>query len=431
MSIKNLKIKGSVIKRTIAIIGAGQAGLQLACGLLQNGYRVHLFSNRTAKQIYHGSILSSQTIFHVALETERKLGLNFWDDKCPKNVSISLAVGEPNSKNKMIEWTGLMQYPYQSIDQRIKFSVWMNYFEQLGGELTIQDVDLSELNKIVKTHELTIVASGKGEIGNIFSKDENRSDFNKPQRVITCLYVNHVKPVPTLPGSRVCIVPNVGEYFSTPGLTHHGACEIIQFEGIPNGPFDCWQDVNTPAAYLDQALSLLKKYVPWEAERCTEMQLTDDKATLTGSFAPIVRHPVASLSRDMHVLGIGDTVVLNDPIAAQGANSAAKAADVYLRSILSHGNNPFDINWMQQTFEKCWLAFSQWSTRWSTMLLNPPAPHIMKLLKTAEQSSQLASKLADGFDKPETLFPWIDDPIETDQIINSVFSEKIKVETTQ
>lgn len=408
--------------RNIAIIGAGQAGLQLSCGLLKNGYNVQLFSNRTAEQVYNGRILSSQAVFNTALKTERELKLNFWDKECPKNVSISLAVTGPDFQSKLIEWTGMMQHPYQSIDQRLKFAAWMNHFEQRGGKLTIKDVRTDELNKIAETHDLTIVAAGKGEISGIFSKDESRSTFYRPQRVVACLYLLNVKPVRKNPGSRVCIVPGIGEYFSTPGLTHNETCEIIQFGGILNGPFDCWHDLSSPEDYLERAMSLLKKYVPWEAERCSGAQLTDNNAVLSASFTPVVKHPVASLACGINVLGLGDTLVLNDPIAAQGANGAAKASDIYLKSILMHGNQPFDKNWMQNTFESFWTQHAQWSTLWSNMLLSPPAPHMMQLLKTATHSSFLADKLADGFDKPSTLFPWVANRIESEKMIKS-FSE--------
>ena len=46
----------------------------------------------------------------------------------------------------------------------------------------------------------------------------------------------------------------------------------------------------------------------------------------------------------------GDAVCLNDPITGQGSNNAAKAAAVYLKRILDHGDRPFDEAWMQGTF---------------------------------------------------------------------------------
>jgi 2-polyprenyl-6-methoxyphenol hydroxylase-like FAD-dependent oxidoreductase len=47
----------------ITIVGAGQSGLQLGLGLLQNGYRVRLISNRTADDFANGKVMSSQFMF--------------------------------------------------------------------------------------------------------------------------------------------------------------------------------------------------------------------------------------------------------------------------------------------------------------------------------------------------------------------------------
>lgn len=46
--------------RRIAIVGAGQSGLQLAFALLDQGYHVTLATNRDAEQIRNGKVMSSQ-----------------------------------------------------------------------------------------------------------------------------------------------------------------------------------------------------------------------------------------------------------------------------------------------------------------------------------------------------------------------------------
>ena len=54
--------------RLIAIIGAGQAGLQLVLGLQSHGYGVTLVSDRTPDEIWHGAVMSTQCMFHDALD---------------------------------------------------------------------------------------------------------------------------------------------------------------------------------------------------------------------------------------------------------------------------------------------------------------------------------------------------------------------------
>ncbi|MFD1807897.1 hypothetical protein ACFSHQ_06235 [Gemmobacter lanyuensis] len=70
--------------RTITIIGGGQSGLQLGIGLLQAGHKVRVVQNRTAEDIATGKVLSSQCMFHTAVQNERDLGIDFWSDICPR-----------------------------------------------------------------------------------------------------------------------------------------------------------------------------------------------------------------------------------------------------------------------------------------------------------------------------------------------------------
>src|SRR5512146_405016 len=78
--------------RRIAIIGGGQSGLQLAFGLLQNGYEVTVVSNRTPEQILNGRVSSSQFMFHDSLQNERDLGINFWEKECPNTEGIAFSI---------------------------------------------------------------------------------------------------------------------------------------------------------------------------------------------------------------------------------------------------------------------------------------------------------------------------------------------------
>lgn len=229
-------------------------------------------------------------------------------------------------------------------------------------------------------------------------------------------------PIGFNPGVRPNIIPGIGEYFAMPGLTLDGSCEKMLFEGIPGGPFDCWSNIQSSTHQLEIAINLLKQYIPWESERCSNLELVDDKATLIGSYTPKVCDPIYQLDSGKFVLGMGDAVVLNDPIAGQGANNASKCAKIYMDSILVHQDNSFNKQWMQNTFDSFWND-AQWSTALSNLLLIPPEPHVLELLNAASQLPNLANYMANGFDNPVTLFPWITSPLETKKMI-----EKFKFE---
>jgi 2-polyprenyl-6-methoxyphenol hydroxylase-like FAD-dependent oxidoreductase len=97
------------VSRRIAIVGAGQSGLQLALGLAGEAYEVALVSNQTAEQFLHGRVQSSQCMFGSALETERALGLDLWSDECPPVEGIAFAVPTPDgatTTRRRSNWLG-------------------------------------------------------------------------------------------------------------------------------------------------------------------------------------------------------------------------------------------------------------------------------------------------------------------------------------
>ena len=91
--------------KRITIIGGGQSGLQLGIGLLQKGYGVKIIQDRTPDQIAAGRVLSSQCQFDAALQHERDLGINFWEDSCPPVEGISFTVPNPEGAGKALEWS--------------------------------------------------------------------------------------------------------------------------------------------------------------------------------------------------------------------------------------------------------------------------------------------------------------------------------------
>ncbi len=177
---------------------------------------------------------------------------------------------------------------------------------------------------------------------------------------------------------------------------------MMLFEGFPGGSFDCWQGITDSTQRLEKALELLKKFIPWEAEHYHDAVLTDNKATLQGNYTPIVRKPIVNLCSKKSILGLGDTVVLNDPIGGQGANSASKAAAFYLKEINACQDRLFTEEWMCTLFEAYWEQSVQWATQWTNLLLNPSQSFI-DLLRAASKQPTLANQLADAFDNPAKL----------------------------
>jgi len=389
----------------ISIVGAGQAGLQLGLGLLQDGHEVTLVSNRTGEDIAAGRVMSSQCMFDAALQCERDLGINSWERECPPVEGISFTVPSP-AGGKAIDWASRLDRYAQSVDQRVKMPAWMEQFEQRGGQLVIHDVGVDDLERYTEQHDLVIVAAGKGEIVRLFPRDDERSPYEKPMRALALTYVTGMTPRPEY--SAVCfnLLPGVGEYFVFPALTTTGQCEIMVFEGIPGGPMDSWADVSTPEQHLAKSVELLDQFFPWEGERCRNVELTDPNGILAGRFPPTVRKPVAELPSGRLVLGLADAIMLNDPVTGQGSNNAAKMAAAYHEAIRRQGDGPYDRAFMEHAFEDFWRDYGQFVTGWTNALLSPPPEHVLKLLTAGNHSPEIAHRFVNGFDDPPDYFEW-------------------------
>jgi 2-polyprenyl-6-methoxyphenol hydroxylase-like FAD-dependent oxidoreductase len=402
------------------IVGAGQAGLQLALGLAQDGHEVTVVSNRTPEDIRDGRVMSSQCMFDAALQTERDLGLNVWEDECPPVEGISLAVPAPDGSGKAIDWASRLDAYAQSVDQRVKMPGWLEKLEQLGGRVVIHDVGADDLERYTEENDLVVVAAGKGEIVRLFERVPERSPYDRPMRALALTYVTGMTPRAEY--SAVCfnLIPTVGEYFVFPALTTTGACEIMVFEGIPGGPMDCWDDVTTPAEHLAKSKWILETFMPWEAERCRNVELTDDNGILVGRFPPTVRKPVAELPSGRLVLGLADSVMLNDPITGQGSNNAAKMAAAYHAAIRARGDGPYDRAFMESAFEAFWQAYGRYTTAWTNALLSPPPEHVLKLLVAGNTSPEIAHRFVNGFDDPVDYFDWFMFPDKAEEYLAEV-----------
>ena len=182
---------------------------------------------------------------------------------------------------------------------------------------------------------------------------------------------------------------------------------------------DCFDGVANPEQHLQIAKKIVQAYFPWEAERCRDLQLTDDCGVLAGRFAPTVRRPIGVLPSGALVLGMADAVVLNDPLTGQGSNSASKCATSYLSSIIEHGDRPFDRQFMHETFGRYW-DYAKYVVDWTNALLRPPPEYILQLLGAAGADSRIARRFANGLDDPRDFFLWFMDPASARSYLDSL-----------
>ncbi|MFD2688157.1 styrene monooxygenase/indole monooxygenase family protein [Streptomyces phyllanthi] len=407
--------------RKILVVGAGQSGLQLALGLQSHGYEVTLMSNRTADEIRSGRVMSTQCMFHTALQHERDLELNFWESQAPRIEGLGVSVAGPESQ-RVIDWVGKLDGYAQSVDQRVKMAGWMETFAQRGGQLVIHGAAVSDLDYFSRTYDLVLVSAGKGELVSMFGRDASRSPFGEPQRALAVAYVHGVGPRPEHPdfdAVRCNLVPGVGELFVMPTLTTSGRADILFWEGVPGGPLDVFDGVNDPAEHLSLTLELMERFTPWEYARATKVELTDAGGVLSGRYAPTVRNPVAHLPGGGLALGVADVVVANDPITGQGSNSASKCAAAYLASILEHGDKEFDEAWMRRTFDRYWDT-ARHVTKWTNAMLGVPPEHVLHLIGAGGALQPVADRFANGFNDPSDFENFFYEPEKTEAYLASL-----------
>ena len=397
--------------RKILIVGAGQAGMQVALSLQSEGYDVTVMSARTADEIRDGWPTSTQVMFHPALEYEREFQVNLWEHEAPHipGVGISLA---PAAGTRAFHFWGPWDPYAMSVDQRLKMSSWLELFENRGGRVIYHPVMTSDLAGLAPMYDLTLIAAGKGEIVELFDRDPVRSKYEQPGRVLSAIYLQGMEEAPEFRNGsmRINVAPGVGELFTIPGLTMAGPCRIAFLEGIPGGPFDVFRDRPQPEEHLRRVKALLNEYLPWEGELYGKAEPTDARASLSGAFTGTIRQPYAEMSPGNYVFGMGDVVVTNDPIAGQGANNAAHCAGIYTKAILDRGDKPFDQEWMTETFERFWGDRAQHSTALTDALLNPLPDHAQQVLGAASQYQEIADRFCNLFPHPEDIGPFLGDP---------------------
>jgi len=398
-------------------------------GLVRKGYDVTIVSDRTPEEIRNGRVTSSQGMQSTPIAYEREMGLRLWDDIYAPWDGIEFNVLNPVDGGKVSSFAqrlgpqnGRADWVVDSIDQRVKMPAWIYRFEELGGKMLYETADLEALDRYEAQSDLVLVASGKGEIGKLLERDDEKSVYDKPQRALGLAYVTGMEPIKTRDHGEIKrgltwnARPGVGEYFVCNALTTTGECDIMIFEALPGGPADTLDMRDGPEQYLRNCVEVLEKFFPHEAERCQHIELTDDLGILSGRFPPTIRKPVMHLPGGGVALGIADAVCLNDPITGQGSCNAAKFAKVVYDAVLNHVHEPFDADWMQGVFNTYW-GMAEAVVDWTNHLLDGPGPAASKLLMAANDNQQVADFLLRGMDDANRLMPYFFDEQAADELI--------------
>jgi hypothetical protein len=218
------------------------------------------------------------------------------------------------------------------------------------------------------------------------------------------------------------MVPGCGENIVLPTLGPSGPGHLVVFQFFPGGPWDCWEGIDSMEEHLAHSKRLLKEFLPRMYERCRHGEPMDDRGFLRGGVTPVVREPVGQLPSGRLVLGLGDALVVNDPLTAPGANSVALGADHYRAAIRAHGDAPYDREFMERTFYDFWDSTLRFYTEWNNMLLGPVPDHVARVLVAGNEVPAIRDRFVNGFANRADYWDWLVTPDKADAYLEQVAS---------
>ncbi|MFI9812362.1 styrene monooxygenase/indole monooxygenase family protein [Saccharothrix variisporea] len=390
--------------RSIAVVGAGQAGIVLSAALVRAGWRVTLCSDLSAEEYLETPGRPTACLFGDQVAYEAELGLDFWPE-APRAHRIRLDLHERTGP-RLFSVDAPLRGPALAVDQRLKFSRGLGELARRGVAVVTGAVTTGDLDSLTASHDLVVVTVGHKAFTGLFARDDDRSTHTSAQRQLFMINV-HGYDLDAFPEHRDIVftfVPGVVEVFWVPFWDKDvGESRSIVVEAVPGGPADRFRDVTSASDGLAVLRSLVGEFFPARSGFLTRAAPTS--AWLKGAVVPVVRDPVAVLPSGRHVLGLGDAVVLNDPLAGQGANNATRMARFFAARLDSYDGTA---DWLRARFDEWWET-GRYANAFSDGMLAPLTSYQRAVLLAASHDPVIGERVWEGFNDPASLFPWFFD----------------------
>jgi len=379
---------------SIGIVGAGIAGLHLGLYLRQHDVPVTIYTDKSGDELAAGRLLNSVAHHHPTLQRERQLGVHHWDVAEYGYVCHHHYLGLPEP----LVFRGDFAQPSSAIDYRLYLPRLMGDFEDRGGRLAVQAVQADDLEKLADSHDLLVIASGRGTLGGLFGRRAEKSPYDKPQRRLSVALWHGVAPTDPK-GVTLSISPGHGELIELPIYSFDGHVTALLFENIPGGDLEMLADLRhdeDPKAFAAAVLQKLKQHHPAVYERVdpAAFAVTRPQDILQGALIPHMRADYTQLANGTFALSVGDVHSVVDPVVGQGANSASYSAWTVGEAIVA--DLGFDELFCQRVARRR-ADVVEGISDWTNFMLAPPAPNLVAMLIAMAGHQEISDEFTTNF----------------------------------
>jgi hypothetical protein len=372
-------------KRSAAVIGAGIAGSSAALGLLNAGFKVTLYSDKDRKALLHDVPATGTAIYFgkPSQEADSQIIENLYgEDSFTDGFSVRAYNAD---KTPLLSFdTDFRYFRAQGVDPRLRADDRIRRFIELGGTFKVEEVTKESLDTIAGENDLTLVGTGKGGLIELFEIDKSRTVYSEPQRYLLTVNVAGI-PYDKLAfdyRSKVGWKHNLftannaqGEIF-TGGILHKDIGHSWSILGFAK-PDSEWrkrfEQATDSASSLQIFTDIFRDYFPEDIAEISKFTLiqSDPHSWLKGAVTPHVRKAVGFTKSGKPVAAIGDTAIIFDPIAGQGAQNVSIQVAALVKAAKKH-EGAFNAEWITRQFDEHWANHGYGATEATRFYLEDP-----------------------------------------------------------
>jgi flavin-dependent dehydrogenase len=408
----------SKINRKIAIIGAGLAGTTAGLGLVNAGFDVTIYSDRDRQSLRNDTPPTGTAVyFGKSLDYDAEIIEDLYEAGNSTGMSVRIFSGAGEARVPVLEFDAPFQYRAQAVDTRLRADDRLARFLARGGKFKVRAVTPQEVDAIASEVDLTLVATGRGGLSELFPVDPERTVYKEPQRQLLLATFKGLDRADrqfdyrSSDGARhnwFNIHAEFGETFFGPYL-HKDVGATRAFIGFakPGSPWiDLFKSVTDAQSARDAVVKLFATYFPEDAGLIQQLEPLheDPHSWFQGAVTPTVRRTVSLTANGHAVAAIGDAAVSFDPIGGQGAQNAVIQSARLVRALKEH-EGAITYKWLQDQFDGHWDTRVEAASEVTRLFLGDAkyAAHGELLFPAAAVNTNVASAFFGLLSEPQPL----------------------------